>query len=58
MLLLDLYMVIDDDVKLYFTVDSKCYYYNFSECPVEYLNRQVEKIECLQDMLAFHVVLI
>lgn len=58
MLLLDLYLVMDDDERLYFTVDSECYYYNFSECPVQYLNRQVKKIECLQDNPAIHVVLV
>ena len=58
MLLLDLYMVMEHDERLYFTVDSECYYYNFSVCPVEYLNRQVEKIECLQDRSAIHAILI
>ena len=48
----------DDDERLYFTVDSECYYYNFSECPEQYLSRQVKKIECLQDKPAMHVVLI
>lgn len=58
MLLLDLYMVMDDDERLYFTVDSEYYYYIFSECPVQYLNMQVEKIECLQDKPAIHAVLV
>ena len=57
MLLLDLYLVMDDDDRLYFTVDSECYY-NFAECPEQYLNRQVKKIECLPDNQAIHVVLI
>ena len=39
MVLLDLYLVMDDDERLYFTVDSECYYYNFTECP-EKTNRQ------------------
>ena len=58
MLLLDLYLVMDNDEKLYFTVDSECYYYNFVECSEQYLNRQVKKIECLQDNPAIHVVLV
>ena len=57
MLLLDLYLVMDDDECLYFTVNNGCYYYNFSECPEQYLNRQVKKIKCLQDNTELHVVL-
>ena len=58
MLLLDLYLVMDDDEGLYFTVNNGCYYYNFSDCPEKYLNRQVKKIDCLQYSPAIHVVLI
>lgn len=58
MLLLDLYLVMDDNERLYFTVDSECYYYNFAECPEQYLNRQVKKIECLQDNPTIHAVLV
>ena len=57
MLLLDLYKVIDDNESLYFTVDNECYYYNFSDCPVEYLIRQVKKLEYLQNMPAYHAIL-
>ena len=58
MLLLDLYLVMDDDESLYFTVNNGCYYYNFSECPEQYLNRQVNKIKWSQDNPALHVLLI
>ena len=58
MLLLDLYLVMDDNESLYFTVNNGCYYYNFSECPEKYLNRQVKKIKYSQDNPALHVLLI
>ena len=58
MLLLDLYMVIDDDERLYFTVDNECYYYNFSECPIEYLIRLIKKLEYLQSKQSYHVILL
>ena len=58
MLLLDLYLVMDNDERLCFTVDSECYYYNFEEWTKQYQNRQVKKIECLQDNPAIHVVLV